>query len=104
MAIKLGIVGCGYWGEKLVRNFVQTNNCSLVYCCDLSENLLEKQKKSYPFITTTKSYAEMLDSDIDAIAIATPVATHHRFAKEALLKNKHVFVEKPLTNNVASAK
>lgn len=98
--INIGIIGCGYWGPNLIRNFSQIKDCKVVYCCDLDENRLKHIKEKYPPVKTTKNYEDILkDKNIDAVAIATPVHTHFKIAKDALLSKKHVLIEKPLTDN-----
>ncbi len=100
----LGIVGLGYWGPNLLRNFSQLDGCMLKTCCDLSEDNLKRAQMQYPDIETTNDYAALLkDPEIQAIVIATSAATHYKLAKQAILRDKHVFVEKPLTLNVAQA-
>jgi predicted dehydrogenase len=101
--IKVGIVGLGYWGPKLARNFHNLPGAVLQICADLRDDRLAELKKLYPEVSTTHSYAEMLASDIDAVVIATPVFTHFPLAKKALLANKHVLVEKPFTRSSAQA-
>ncbi len=103
MRIKIGIIGCGYWGEKLIRNFIQSGKVDLEYCCDLNEEILEKIKRSYPSTNTTKNYEDVLNSDVDAVVIAIPLALHYKIAKEMLLNNKHVLVEKPMVSGSKEA-
>lgn len=96
--INLGIIGCGYWGPNLVRNFDAIDSCLVTKVADLKPGRLEFIKQRYPKIETTDDYREILkDNSIDAVCIATPVPSHHRFAKESILSGKHTFVEKPLT-------
>jgi len=103
--VNVGVIGCGYWGPNLIRNFSQLETCSLKTVCDLDEGKLTKMKSMYPEVGTTKDYTELLKSnEIDAIAIATSPSTHHKLAKEALQAGKNVFVEKPLTLKSADAK
>ena len=98
--VNIGIIGCGYWGPNLIRNFSQIEGCKVIYCSDLNKNRLEHIKNLYPGITTTEDYQKMLkDENVDAIVIATPASTHFKIAKDALLNNKHALVEKPLTNS-----
>jgi predicted dehydrogenase len=94
--INVGIVGCGYWGPKLARNFHQLPESELVAVCDLRQERLDHLRTLYPHARTTNRYRELLASAVDAVAIATPIATHHRMAVEALRAGKHVLVEKPL--------
>ena len=103
--IKVGVVGCRYWGPNLVRNFVQIQESEAKYGCDLDEEKLKRIKALYPPVQVTKDYQEILDdSDVDAVAIATPVHTHFGLAKRALEAGKHTFVEKPLAQNSDEAR
>ena len=103
--IKVGVVGCGYWGPNLVRNFVQIQESEVKYGCDLDEEKLKRINNLYPGVQVTKDYEEILDdSDVDAVVIATPVHTHFELAKRALEAGKHTFVEKPLAQNSDEAR
>jgi predicted dehydrogenase len=94
----LGIIGCGYWGPNLVRNFHGIPGVRVKTVSDLRPGRLESLRASYPQIATTLDHADLIgDPEIDAVVIATPVETHHGLAVEALEAGKHVFVEKPLT-------
>jgi len=89
--IKVGVVGCGYWGPNLIRNFSNSVNTSLKWLCDLDNNRLEKIKNQYPHVNRTVDFNELLaDDDLDAIVIATPVNTHFTLAKKCLDSGKHV--------------
>jgi predicted dehydrogenase len=102
--MKLAIIGCGYWGPNLVRNFVQSNKVQEVICSDLDSRRLDRMKGLYPSVCVLTDYKEILDmSDLDAVAIATPVKTHYPIAKDFLSKGKHVFIEKPLTHSYETA-
>ena len=102
--IKLGVVGLGYWGPNLVRNFSEVDNCHVAMACDSDERKLKPIKKRYPYLEVTTRYEDIVDAkDIDAIAVATPVVSHYALAKRALEKGKHVLVEKPLCANVKEA-
>jgi len=102
--IKLGVVGLGYWGPNLVRNFSEVDNCHVAMACDSDERKLKPIKKRYPYVELTTRYEDVVDAkDIDAIAVATPVVSHYELAKRALQKGKHVLVEKPLCANVKEA-
>lgn len=102
--INLSIVGLGYWGPNLLRNFSELSRCKVKTCCDLNETILSKVKSQYPGISTTNSYSSILDDpEIQAVVIATSAVTHHELAKSAILKGKHVFVEKPLTLDIVQA-
>jgi predicted dehydrogenase/acetyltransferase-like isoleucine patch superfamily enzyme len=94
----IAVVGSGYWGKNLVRNFDALKALKLV--CDKNETILYDFKKQYPNIDVCLAFSEALNRpDIDGIAIATPAETHFRLAREALLAGKHVYVEKPLVLN-----
>lgn len=103
-AVNLAVIGAGYWGPKLIRNFSGLTNCNVIKISDLKTGRLEFIKKEFPFIKTTANYKEILnDKNIQAICIATPVSTHNKLAEEAILKGKHVFVEKPMTSSIREA-
>jgi predicted dehydrogenase len=98
--ISIGIVGMGYWGPNLVRNFSRVANCSLKTVCDLDQARLAHVKSLYHEVTGVTDYQKLLDDpDLDAIAIATPVRHHHSLAKAALLAGKHAFIEKPMASS-----
>ena len=102
--IRIGIIGYGYWGPNLVRNFMNVEGCTVSHICDLDIKKLEIAKKKYPSINTTNSIDQVFEnSEIDAVVIATPVSTHYDLASKALESNKHILVEKPLTNNIEQA-
>ncbi len=92
---RVGVIGYGYWGPNLVRNFNRLSD--LKVCCDLDDGNLAKIKSLYPSVTTCRDFDEMLGMEIDAVVIATSVPTHYELAKKALESGKHVFVEKPIT-------
>ena len=103
--IKVGIIGLGYWGPNLVRNFQNNRNCKVVALCDLDNSLLKKYHNKFPDSKFYNDYKKLLKcSDIDACVIATPVATHFDIAINALKNNKHVFVEKPLADSSLKCK
>lgn len=96
-SVGIGVVGYGYWGPNLVRNFANTDGAQVVAVSDLDPNKLSLAKRRYSGIATTTEFRDLLtDSRIDAIAIATPVQSHYDLALRALKADKHVFVEKPL--------
>ena len=102
--MKLAVIGCGYWGPNLVRNFVQSKQVQQVICCDMDPKKLERMKNLYPSVEVLSDYKALLErADLDAVAIATPVKTHHPIAKEFLSRGKHVFIEKPLTHSYETA-
>lgn len=92
----VGVIGVGYWGPKLARNFQEMPGSTLAWVCDLDESRLEHIKSLYPEVRTTRSFQEVLASDVDAICVTTPVRTHCALAVAALRAGKHVLVEKPL--------
>jgi predicted dehydrogenase len=101
--VRVGVVGAGYWGPNLIRNFAALPDAALTMICDLDPTRLHAVGEQYPDVALTTNYQDLLDSDVDAIAIATPVKTHYTLVKQALLAGKHVLVEKPLTANVRQA-
>ena len=95
--IGVGVIGYGYWGPNLVRNFAEAPGARLVGVSDVRAERLDHARRRYPGAIATENYSELLSSpDIQAIAIATPVSTHFSIAMEALRAGKHVLVEKPL--------
>ena len=102
--MKIAVIGCGYWGPNLVRNFIQSNKVRELTCCDLDQTRLDRMKNLYPSLKVLSDYKELFKkSDLDAVAIATPVKTHHPIAKDFLDQGKHVFIEKPLTHSYDTA-
>ena len=101
--VKVGVIGCGYWGPKLARNFHELPDAELTWASDLRDERLEHIRKLYPNARTTQDHHEVLASDVDAVVIATPVSTHHPLAMEALRAGKHVLVEKPLADSAVHA-
>jgi len=100
--LSVGVVGLGYWGPNLARNFSQIQECHLGALCDLDLSRLEKMRSLYPGVARFSDVGSMLDeSDIDIVAVATPVPFHFEVAKAALLAGKHVLIEKPLASSVA---
>ena len=104
MAIKVGVIGLGYWGPNLVRNFCTLPEIELVTGCDLQVERCQKIASLYPSIRFTQNVQEVFESkEINAVAIATPVRTHYPLVKQALAAGKHVLITKPLTDNAAHA-
>ena len=102
--IRIGIIGYGYWGPVVARNFQATEGCQLVAVCDANPAAQERARKALPGIQVTGDASEIVRSPhIDAVAVITPVWTHFEFAKAALENNKHVFVEKPFTASSSEA-
>jgi len=97
--IKFGVIGYGYWGPNVVRNLDQLDGSEVLAVCDQSPAARKKAQKAYPQVKVTSETAELMGStEIDAIAVVTPVWTHYELAKAALESGKHVFVEKPFTS------
>ncbi|PJN23940.1 Gfo/Idh/MocA family protein [Kitasatospora sp. CB02891] len=102
--IGLAVVGAGYWGPNLVRNAQQTAALHLHWLCDLDEQRSRKVLGEYSTVAATTSFEQVLADDrVQAVAIATPAAAHHRLARAALEAGKHVLVEKPITTTVEEA-
>ena len=100
--VRVAVVGLGYWGPNLARNFSETIQAELVAICDPKADRRELVSRRYPAVKAYRDFAEVLaDDEIDAIAIATPVSTHFSLASAALGAGKHVFVEKPLAASSA---
>lgn len=98
--MKVGIVGYGYWGPKLARNLAEMPDVDLVGIADRDLSRLERVRTQYPWLTVGREAEDLLDRpDVDAVVIATPIRTHYKLARQALLAGKHVMVEKPLTAN-----
>jgi predicted dehydrogenase len=96
--VRLGLVGLGYWGPNLARNFDGLSGANLAWLCDQNKERLARFGARYPKAQTTTRYEDLLeDPRIAAVVIATPVVTHGELARAALLAGKHVLVEKPLT-------
>jgi predicted dehydrogenase len=103
-ATTIGVIGCGYWGPNLLRNFVENDAAQLRWICDLDEARLAAMGRRYPSARTASDYRRLIDDpELDAVAVVTPVATHFQIAKEALSAGKHVLVEKPLTATAREA-
>ena len=102
--IRVGVIGYGYWGPNVVRNFQGIDYARVAAVCDKNPAALKRLHQTYPDIATTSDSSELLTSkDIDAIAVITPVRTHFGLAKAALENGKHVFVEKPFTSSTQQA-
>lgn len=102
--IKIGIVGYGYWGPNLLRNFSQLDNVEVTTIVDLDTSRFKLLNKQYPQIKCIDSFKELIeDEKIQAVVIATPAATHYKLVRLALLADKHVLVEKPYVLNSKEA-
>jgi predicted dehydrogenase len=96
--MKIAVVGLGYWGPNLVRNFLAADGIEEVVCCDILESRLEKIRSQFHGIEVSSSYDEILArEDIEAVVLATPVSDHYPLGMKALNAGKHLLVEKPLT-------
>lgn len=102
--IKVGLIGLGYWGPNLARVLNQTSRCEFTSCCDLDPRRLEKITRQYPSLKAYGKAEDLLASDVDAVAIATPISTHYDVVRKAFHARKHVLVEKPLADNTAMAR
>ncbi len=103
--MKVAVVGYGYWGPNLVRNFSWLEGVDVKYVCDLDRSRLDKVSSLFPNVSiTTTEYQQILDDpEVDAIAIATPVNSHFQLSEAALQAGKHLLIEKPMTDTVESA-
>lgn len=103
--ITVGLVGYGYWGPNLLRNYMQCSDVRVKWVCDRDDARTSAAQALYPSVQTTRDFAQMLaDPETDAVLIATPISTHHAIARAALMAGKHVFVEKPMTSSSVDAK
>ncbi|MGH3112543.1 MAG: Gfo/Idh/MocA family protein, partial [Gaiellaceae bacterium] len=102
--VRVAVVGVGYWGPNLVRNLIEYEGAEVAYVCDRDPAALARVARRYPSLRTTTALDLVRGDDgVDAIAIATPVSTHHRLAGDALRAGKHVLVEKPLAASAVEA-
>ena len=103
--IKIGVIGYGYWGPNLVRNFAELPGATVAAVADLDPKKLATLEKRYPAIKRTSDFHELLrDPEIDAIAIATPVSSHFELGMAALKAGKHLWLEKPMTETSLQAR
>jgi predicted dehydrogenase len=99
--INVGVIGYGYWGPNMVRNFYANKDAKVAWVCDLSKDRLKLVEAGYPTVKTTTDHKDILkDSGVDAVVISTPVSAHFPLAQEALEAGKHVLLEKPMTSTV----
>lgn len=102
--VRIAVVGLGYWGPNLVRNLVESDVAEPVVVCDLRDEPLEQIRRRYPALTATSDFGGVLaDPEIEAVVIATPIATHHALGRAVLESGKHAFVEKPLAASLTEA-
>src|SRR5215218_2257803 len=96
--VRIGVIGYGYWGPNLVRNFAEAPDTEIVAVADMNPDRLRVATRRYPGVDVVTDHRDLLnDPTIDAVAISTPVSTHFPLAMEALKAGKHVLVEKPMT-------
>jgi predicted dehydrogenase len=102
--VRVGLIGYGYWGPNIARNLYSVDGCQVAVICDKNPAALQRASKAYPGVELTDDISGVLTStDVDAIAVVTPVWTHFELAKAALENGKHVFVEKPFTSTPQQA-
>ena len=103
-ALRIGMIGVGFWGPKLLRNLVEMNEADVVAVADLAEKNRRKVGRTYPSLRVIEDHRKILgDPEIEAVVIATPAATHFDLVREALESGKHVLVEKPLCTSTDEA-
>ncbi|CAG0942284.1 myo-inositol 2-dehydrogenase / D-chiro-inositol 1-dehydrogenase [Candidatus Brocadiaceae bacterium] len=96
-ALRVGIIGYGYWGPNLTRNFYELPSVELVAIADLSKERLKQAQLKYPHVVAKHDYRELFDLNLDAVVVSTPPVSHFQIAKDCLEHNLHVLVEKPIT-------
>lgn len=101
--IKIGVIGCGYWGPQRPRNFNEIPDTDLTWISDLRSDRLQHMQTLYPRVCTTTDYRQVLESDVNGVVIATSVGSHYKLGCEALEAGKHVLMEKPLAATVSEA-
>lgn len=102
--MKVAVIGAGYWGPNLIRNFLSQDEVENVIACDRDQNRLAKMQKTFHGIEISTDYEEVIKrGDVEIVAIATPVSLHYEIAKKSLLAGKHCWIEKPMTVNSAEA-
>ena len=102
--LRIGAIGCGYWGPNLIRNFVEIPGAQIIVVSDLQVEPMNRMMQRFPQIErSTRDYRDMFEMDLDAVVIATPPATHYNIARDCLEHGLHVLVEKPITLNSEDA-
>jgi predicted dehydrogenase len=100
--LNVAVVGCGYWGPNLIRNFGSLSECKVKLVCDVDKDRLAHMRTLYPEVETTSQFDHIVNNaEIDAVAIATPVCLHFEMARRSLQAGKHTFIEKPMASSVA---
>ena len=103
--LNIAVIGCGYWGPNLIRNFNSLSDCNVKIACDLDKSRLDHMQSLYPAIQTTAAFDDVInDKEIDIITIATPVRFHYEMAKKSLAAGKHTFIEKPMASSAAECR
>ena len=103
--VRMGLVGYGYWGPNVLRNFMELKGADVRWVCDRDPQRLALAKTRFPSVVVTQDYQDMLsDPEVDAVLITTPISTHYELARLALRAGKHVFVEKPMTASSVDAR
>lgn len=95
--VNLALIGCGYWGPNLVRNFMEISNVKLEMVVDICEDRLKHVKRRYPGVAVTNDLNDVFSTHVNAVVVATPPATHYDIARQCLMRGLHVLVEKPMT-------
>src|SRR5882672_10657701 len=101
--VRVGVIGCGYWGPNLIRNFFGCPKTELAAICDANPVRLEAVGRTYGSAKLVNSVDQLLETGVEAVAIATPVSTHHSLASRCLEAGLHVLVEKPLASTTQEA-
>lgn len=101
--MRVGVIGCGYWGPHLVRNLHEIPQAELVAVSDLRPERLARVAARYPGIQLFRDHQDLLATGVEAVVVASPIHTHYTLAREALLAGRHVMVEKPLATNTVEA-
>jgi predicted dehydrogenase len=101
MSVNIGVIGYGYWGPNLVRNFSNIPECNVAMVSDIRQERTDLLKRQYPSVIITPHSKDVINSPhVDGVVIATSVETHYSIAREALLKGKHVLIEKPMASSL----
>jgi predicted dehydrogenase len=102
-SINIGVIGCGYWGPNLIRNFDAIQESKVIAVADLCDARLSYVKQNYPQVQVTKNYHDFKEYGVEAAIVATPPSTHYAIARDCLEDGLHVLVEKPITHNSTDA-
>lgn len=102
-SVRVGIIGCGYWGPQVIRNFNEMPHADLVVVAEKRLDRRQYVRRHYPRVKTVADHHALVQADVDCVVVATPIHTHYELARDALLAGKHVLVEKPLAGSLAEA-